>query len=123
MLPLDPEEAPKRQPRAERADCEAAHDQNQRRPGERERLHVWVVLEWLTICGIAISRLRNNSTTAAIEPASPVRSPSSMNGPRTYQLDAPTSFITSISRRRACTDSRIVFAMRIVEAARARPRR
>ena len=40
-----------------------------------------------------------------------------MNGPRTYQLEAPTSFITSISRRRACTDSRIVFAIRMVDAA------
>ena len=40
-----------------------------------------------------------------------------MNGPRTYQFVAPTSFITSISRRREKIDSRIVFAMRIVEAA------
>ena len=40
-----------------------------------------------------------------------------MNGPRTYQFVAPTSFITSISRRRAKIESRIVFAMRIVEAA------
>ena len=40
-----------------------------------------------------------------------------MNGPRTYQFVAPTSFITSISRRRAKIERRIVFAMRIVEAA------
>ena len=36
--------------------------------------------------------------------------PSSTNGPRTNQFEAPTSFITSISRRRAKIESRIVFA-------------
>ena len=41
-----------------------------------------------------------------------------MKGPRTYQFVAPTSFITSISRRRAKIESRIVFAIRIVDAAR-----
>ena len=35
-----------------------------------------------------------------------------MNGPRTNQLVAPTSFITSISRRREKIESRIVFAIR-----------
>ena len=40
-----------------------------------------------------------------------------MNGPRTNQFVAPTSFMTSISRRRAKMESRIVFAMRIVDAA------
>ena len=39
-----------------------------------------------------------------------------MNGPRMNQLLAPTSFITSISRRRAKIESRIVFAIRSVEA-------
>ena len=39
-----------------------------------------------------------------------------MKGPRTNQLVAPTSFITSISRRRAKIDSRIVFAMSSVDA-------
>ncbi len=34
--------------------------------------------------------------------------PSSMNGQRTNQLVAPTSFITSTSRRRAKIESRIV---------------
>ena len=34
-----------------------------------------------------------------------------MNGPRTNQLVAPTSFITSISRRREKIESRIVFAI------------
>ena len=35
-----------------------------------------------------------------------------MNGTRTNQFDAPTSFITSISRRRANVASRIVFTIR-----------
>ena len=35
-----------------------------------------------------------------------------MNGMRTNQFDAPTSFITSISRRRAKVASRIVFTIR-----------
>jgi len=39
-----------------------------------------------------------------------------MNGPRTNQFVAPTSFITSISRRRAKIESRIVFAIKRVAA-------
>ena len=39
-----------------------------------------------------------------------------MNGPRTNQFVAPTSFITSISRRREKIERRIVFAIRSVEA-------
>ena len=54
--------------------------------------------------------------TARIDPASPQSRPSSMNGARTNQFDAPTSFITSISRRREKIERRIVFAIRIVEA-------
>ncbi len=42
----------------------------------------------------------------------PQISPSSMKGPRTNQFVAPTSFITSISRRREKIESRIVFAIR-----------
>ena len=38
-----------------------------------------------------------------------------MNGARTNQFEAPTSFITSISRRREKMERRIVFAIRIVE--------
>ena len=38
--------------------------------------------------------------------------PSAMNGMRTNQFDAPTSFITSISRRRANVARRIVLTMR-----------
>ena len=41
--------------------------------------------------------------------------PSSMNGPRTNQFVAPTSFITSISRRREKIDSRIVFPISSVD--------
>ena len=54
--------------------------------------------------------------TASREPTNPQTSPSSMNGPRMNQFVAPTSFITSISRRRAKIESRIVFAIRSVEA-------
>ena len=39
-----------------------------------------------------------------------------MKGPRTNQLEAPTSFMTSISRRREKIESRIVLAISIVEA-------
>ena len=39
-----------------------------------------------------------------------------MNGPRTNQFVAPTSFITSISRRREKIESRIVFAISKVDA-------
>jgi hypothetical protein len=37
--------------------------------------------------------------------------PSNTNGSRTNQFDAPTSFITSTSRRRAKIESRMVFAI------------
>ena len=39
-----------------------------------------------------------------------------MNGPRMNQFVAPTSFITSISRRREKIESRIVFAISSVDA-------
>ena len=39
-----------------------------------------------------------------------------MNGPRMNQFVAPTSFMTSISRRRAKIESRIVFAISSVAA-------
>ena len=41
-----------------------------------------------------------------------------MNGPRTNQFVAPTSFITSISRRREKIESRIVFAIRSADEIR-----
>src|SRR5947208_352076 len=59
-------------------------------------------------------------TTAKTEPTNPCSNPSSMNGPRTNQLVAPTSFITSISRRRAKIDSRMVFAISSVDAVTSR---
>ena len=43
-----------------------------------------------------------------------------MNGPRTNQFVAPTSFITSISRRRAKIDNRMVLAIRRVDAVTSR---
>ena len=62
------------------------------------------------IAGRTSSLPRKSSTTAAARPEQPRSSPSTMNGPRTNQFEAPTSFITSISRRRAKIESRIVFA-------------
>ena len=44
--------------------------------------------------------------------------PSITNGQRMNQLVAPTSFITSTSRRRAKIESRIVFPMSRIEATR-----
>src|SRR5215213_1073726 len=67
---------------------------------------------WPRICGSAISLPRRSRKTANSEPMKPTISPSSMNGPRTNQLVAPTSFITSISRRREKIERRIVFAIR-----------
>ena len=46
-----------------------------------------------------------------------------MNGTRTNQFDAPTSFITSISRRRANVASRIVFTIRNSDDASSTPAR
>ena len=68
------------------------------------------------VVGRTSSFPRKSSTTAAAAPIRPVNSPSTMNGPRTNQFEAPTSFITSISRRRAKIESRIVLPIRIVAA-------
>ena len=70
------------------------------------------------IAGSAISLPSRSSTTAANAPSTPQSRPSTMNGPRTNQFVAPTSFITSISRRRAKIESRIVFAIRSTDAIR-----
>ena len=50
--------------------------------------------------------------TASPAPIRPCTRPSAMNGTRTNQFDAPTSFMTSISRRRANVASRIVLTIR-----------
>ena len=71
---------------------------------------------WPRIAGSAASLPSRRSTTAARAPTSPHRRPSTMNGPRTNQFVAPTSFITSISRRREKIESRMVFAMRSTDA-------
>src|SRR5918995_2938294 len=68
--------------------------------------------------GSAASLLTKSRITASSEPTRPQIKPSSMNGPRTNQFVAPTSFITSISRRRAKIERRIVFAIRIAAAER-----
>jgi len=69
-----------------------------------------------SMTGSATSFARMSKTIAAIAPISPQIIPSSMNGPRTNQFDAPTSFITSTSRRLEKIERRMVFAIRIVEA-------
>ena len=68
------------------------------------------------IDGSATSLPTTSRRTAKTEPPRPQSRPSSMNGPRMNQFVAPTSFITSISRRRAKIDRRIVFAIRSVDA-------
>src|SRR5215471_2967489 len=79
----------------------------------------FVVSSWLSRYWSA-----NTPLTASPAPTAPCTSPSAMKGMRTNQFEAPTSFITSISRRRAKVARRIVFtmrnsdeAMRIVEIA------
>ena len=57
-----------------------------------------------------------SSSTASRPPRKPTIIPSITNGQRMNQLVAPTSFITSTSRRRAKTDSRIVLAISAIEA-------
>ena len=54
--------------------------------------------------------------SAPAAPRNPVSMPSSMNGSRTNAFVAPTSFITSISRRREKIESRIVFWIRTTAA-------
>ena len=54
----------------------------------------------------------HTSPNAKPAPITPCTMPSAMNGTRTNQFDAPTSFITSISRRRANVARRIVLTMR-----------
>ena len=67
------------------------------------------------LAGSSLTRLVQRSlisqrpTDATTPPMRPWTSPSSMKGIRMNQLVAPTSFITSISRRRANIAVRIVF--------------
>ena len=61
-------------------------------------------------------RAKNTKPMASTPPISPWTKPSSMNGTRMNQLVAPTSFITSISRRRANMAVRMVLRMSRVEA-------
>jgi hypothetical protein len=62
-----------------------------------------------------------SSTTATAAPRKPTTSPSITNGQRMNQLVAPTSRITSTSRRRAKIERRIVFATSRMEASTKRP--
>ena len=61
------------------------------------------------------------SPNAKPAPIAPCTRPSAMNGTRTNQFDAPTSFMTSISRRRANVASRIVFTIRNSDDASSTP--
>jgi hypothetical protein len=63
----------------------------------------------------------SSSATAAAPPSAPSSTPSMTNGQRMNQSVAPTSFMTSTSRRREKSESRMVFAISIVEAARRIP--
>ena len=58
----------------------------------------------------------HNRITERIAPIRPQMMPSMTNGQRMNQLVAPTSFITSTSRRRAKIDRRIVFPISRTEA-------
>ena len=57
-----------------------------------------------------------STAIASKAPAAPTTIPSITNGQRMNQSVAPTSFITSTSRRRAYSDSRIVLAISRIEA-------
>src|ERR1700730_17677056 len=58
-----------------------------------------------------------STTIATNAPAAPTTIPSITNGQRMNQSVAPTSFITSTSRRRANSDSLMVLAINSTEAA------
>ena len=120
----DLQEAADRQAGADRAEHEAHPEQDQRRqrerraPARRRRPRGAAGSR-----GSAITLPRTRKKTASTEPASPQISPSSMNGPRTNQFVAPTSFITSISRRREKIESRIVFEISRIDAITSTTRR
>ena len=57
-----------------------------------------------------------SSAIAVMPPSAPTSTPSITNGQRMNQSVAPTSFMTSTSRRRAYIESRIVFATSSSEA-------
>ena len=96
---------------------EADAEQDQRGQRERERVHVGARVEVRRGSPAARAPCRaGGGSPRASEPPSPQSSPSIMNGPRMNQFVAPTSFITSISRRREKIESRIVFAISSVAA-------
>ena len=77
-------------------------------------------------CEISLTVLASGSTsvtlasasrpTAPAPPSAPRNSPSSTNGQRMNQSVAPTSFITSTSRRRENSDRRIVLEISSIDA-------
>ena len=116
---LDLEEAAERDARADRADREADEDDDQRdgreRPGLDAGAGVETVGDPLEHDRLADQEQQHGGDASR---ATPQISPSSMNGPRTNQFVAPTSFITSISRFREKIESRIVFAIRSADEIR-----
>ena len=109
---LDAQEAAQRQAGAGGAEQQAEPEQDQRVQRERERLHVGVRVDAAEDRGQRDLLPEHEQDHREHRAARARRSsPSSMNGPRTNQFDAPTSFITSISRRREKIESRIVFAI------------
>ena len=103
---------------AERTDGQPDAEQDQRGRGEGQRADVGRRLDVAEDRRQRELLAEQQSRIAASDPAAPQSRPSSMNGPRTNQFVAPTSFITSISRRRAKIESRIVFAISSVDAIR-----
>ena len=119
---LDAEEAPERQAGAERRhgdprrpagsrsaagsrSCPAPRSARSRRPAGRRRR----------------SSPRRAAGSPAAPPSAPKITPSSTNGQRMNQSVAPTSFITSTSRRRANSESRMVLAISSTEATPSSP--
>ena len=108
-----------RQPGAGGAEQEPGDEQDERVQRERQGVHVGSrpCQMWPRTVGSTSVFPSNSRIDREDEPTTArVRRPSSMNGPRMNQFVAPTSFITSISRRREKIESRIVFAISSVEA-------
>src|SRR5438552_1429151 len=75
-------------------------------PNESGRISMKLTMAFMT--GPAAT---STTAVAAIAPSAPTSIPSRMKGQRTNQSVAPTSFMISISSRRACTAMRIVFTI------------
>ena len=107
------------------AGAEGAQERCRRRPeparARRRRPGSW----WPGRRGCGSGSTAPRRPASAIRPRPPRRKPVSIpsrtKGTRTNQLVAPTSFMTSISRRREKIESRIVFAISTTAAIPSRP--